>query len=255
MDSPRAPLVLTMPAAQQARWRDALQALGVTCLSLPLIDIAPGPDASAPQRAVDALARADLALFVSPSAVAALDACDPWPRWPSNRIAACVGPGTAEALRRRGVATVLSPGADSPQFDSEALWSLLQARGPWRGRQVLLMRGEGGRDWLGERLQAEGARLNDFVLYRRQAPRPEAATLAVLDDWRARGLAPVWLLSSSQALGFGRELGLLPPGSPALATHPRIVAAAEAAGLQVRAVRSEAAAIAAAWRSLDPRAP
>lgn len=242
----RAPLVLTMPAAQQARWQASLQALGVTCLSLPLIEIEAGPD---PQPACQALAKADLVLFVSPSAVAALDACDPWSTWPTRCAAACVGPGTAEALRKRGLHTIWSPPADSPQFDSEALWPLLQVHGPWTGKTVLLMRGDGGRDWLGERLSAEGARLQDFVLYRRRAPRPEPRILAALQALRAGGQEPLWLLSSSQALGFGRDLGLLPAGTPALATHPRIVAAAQAAGLTVREVRSEAAAIAQAWQT------
>ena len=242
------PLVLTTPASQQQRWHQALAREGVVLASLPLIDIAPAADPGLAAQALCALLRGPrLVLFVSPSAVQALPGFDGH-NWPVATWAACVGPGTARVLRARGVERVLCPPDDSPQFDSEALWPLLQGLGDWAGAQVLIMRGDGGRDWLAERLQAQGAEVEAFALYRRTAPAstPEwVATRAGLS-----GQTPIWLLTSSQALAHGLSLGVIQRGATALCTHPRIAAAAHAAGLQVQEVRSEPAAVAQAWRAL-----
>ncbi|MBB5206022.1 uroporphyrinogen-III synthase [Inhella inkyongensis] len=231
-------LVLTMPAGQQARWRAALEAQGVVCASLPLLEIQPLPEAVGPAWA--ALTEAALAIFVSPSAVAALDGSD-WAQWPAQTVAACVGPGTALALSQRGVPQVLCPPPDSAQFDSEALWPLIQELGPWVGRTVLIFKGEGGRDWLAERLLQEGAKLQAFNLYLRVPPSHSEEQLATL------GVAPLWLLTSSQGLDVALACGWIRSGAQALATHPRIAEHARRAGLRVELVRSEPEAVAQAW--------
>ena len=54
---------------------------------------------------------------------------------------------------------IVEPPVDSPQFDSDALWPLLAAR-DWRGRRVLILRGDGGRDWLADTLRSSGAEVD-----------------------------------------------------------------------------------------------
>lgn len=241
------PLVLTSPASQQQRWRDALAQEGVALASLPLIEIGPAADPGLAAQALAALLRGPrLALFVSPSAVQALPGFD-GRNWPALTWAACVGPGTASALRARGVDRIVCPAVDSPQFDSETLWPLLKAQGDWVGARVLILRGDGGRDWLAEQLQAEGAVVEAYSLYRRMRPTESPAwsvSRAALKDQ-----APIWLLTSSQALAHGLGLGVIHAGATALCTHPRIAAAARAAGLSVQEVRSEPVAVARAWRA------
>jgi uroporphyrinogen-III synthase len=129
-------------------------------------------------------------------------------------------------------AQIDAPAPDAPQFDSEALWAVVQERaraaqtqGPAR---VLIVRGAdgqgqmAGRDWLAQQLQQAGLQLLQVVAYARRAPVLSAqqqahARQAVQDgSW--------WLFSSSEA---AVHLQLACPAldvsrAQALATHPRI---------------------------------
>lgn len=246
------PLVLTRPAAQAGAWIQALAELGVPAVSWPLIAIGPAPEADAPGRAWQQLAGTDLAFFASPNAVAALFAArPPGAAWPAHTWAATVGPGSAAALGEAGVppARILTPAGDASQFDSEALWPLIERHGPWHGRPVLLLRGQGGREWLGDRFAEAGALVQAIGVYSRCAPQPTAAECDQLRQWMAPEAGALWLLSSSEAVGhwMGLSGGQL-PALHALATHPRIAQAAMAAGLQVRTVAPDPAAVAAAWQ-------
>ncbi|MBN8503255.1 MAG: uroporphyrinogen-III synthase [Burkholderiales bacterium] len=234
------PLVLTRPAAQAVDWARQLEALGVEVRSCPLIDIEPDPPGCAAAWA--AWPETDAAFFSSPAAVAAMGD-GPWERLP---LAACVGPGTAAALRAAGAHRVLSPPHDAKLFDSEHLWPLLQEAGPWSGRRWLWLRGEGGRDWLMQRLQDVGAVLRPIGVYHRMPPRLSAEELVA-----ALAHPGLWLFSSSEAMAHlaqrcPRQLALHPPA--ALATHPRIVEAAERLGMKATLVRAEPLAVAQAWR-------
>lgn len=249
-----APLVLTRPAAQQAAWCEALTALGVPVRGWPLIDIGPAPDPRAPSAAWRMLPSARLAFFASPNAVEAFMAARPPGQvWPTACWAACVGPGSADALRAAGVPPqrVLAPDVEAAQFDSEALWPLLmQVVQEWRGQPAMLLRGQGGREWLADRLRAQGAQVHAIAVYQRQCPQPDASALAQLRSWMGEAPAPLWLLSSSEAVTNWRALVGMPlPPLPVLATHPRIAQAAREAGLNVTEVAPTVAAVAEAWRS------
>lgn len=251
--------MLTRPAAQQAAWCQALTVLGVPVRGWPLIDIGPAPDPGAAPSAWQWLPSARLAFFASPNAVEAfMSARPPGQVWPAACWAACVGPGSAEALRAAGVPAqrVLAPDVEAAQFDSEALWPLLMQVSPdWRGRPVLLLRGQGGREWLSDRLRAEGAQVHAVAVYQRQRPQPDALALAQLKAWMHEVPEPLWLLSSSEAVVHWQALVGQPlPPLPALATHPRIAQAAREAGLQVTEVAPTVTAVAAAWQN-HVRAP
>jgi uroporphyrinogen-III synthase len=256
-------LIVTRPAVQAATWVAALQALGCEAQSLPLIGIA-ALDDSAPLRAAwRALPSYALVMFVSANAVqhffAAAAAAGA--AWPAAVRAAATGPGTAAALRAAGVpaGAVVEPAADAVRFDSEALWAQL-AHEDWAGRQALVVRGEDGRDWLADTLNARGARVDFVAAYRRLAPQPDAAGLALLAQALAEPDRHLWLFSSSEAVA---HLQALAPGADwsrgaALATHPRIAAAARAAGfggVAMTAPAAEAVAqAAAAWPSIQSTA-
>lgn len=246
-------LILTRPQAQAADWLQRLQALGVEAQSLPLIDIEPGDGAQA-RAAWAALPEAALALFVSPNAVAAFFVAHADAAWPAHTLAACVGPGSARALAEAGVPAlqIVQPPPDAESLDSEHLWPLLEHR-DWRGKLALMLRGEGGRDWLAQRLRECGARTQDFHLYRRVCPRLDAAGQALLDETlRERH---VWLLSSAESLAHLRTLapaGFDFSGQRAIATHERIAAAARTLGFgQVVLARPDAASVNAAHRMIS----
>lgn len=252
-------LLLTRPRPQLADWTHRLQAQGVQVAPLPLIDIAPPASADAVRAAWQRLPGCALAVFVSPNAVDGFFALQPADRpWPET-LAACVGPGSARALAARGVPAelIVQPAADAASLDSEHLWLRLQAR-DWRGRRVLLLRGNGGREWLAERLTEAGAEVEAVSVYCRAAPVLDAAERLVLARALAEPASHAWLLSSAEAVGHLQQLlaaagpsgaaGL--SGQRAIATHERIAAAASAAGFApVVLTRPDPAAIAAALQA------
>ncbi|TKI18559.1 fused uroporphyrinogen-III synthase HemD/membrane protein HemX, partial [Bacillus pumilus] len=127
------------------------------------------------------------------------------------------------------------------RFDSEALFAALVDRlglAALTGRPVLIVRGDGGREWLADRLREAGALVEAVCAYRRVVPAPSAEAWA-----RVRGLvggAPhAWLLTSSEGV---RNLDALTQASlepaeraallhaPIVAPHPRIAETAQAVG-------------------------
>src|SRR5439155_1658691 len=97
-------------------------------------------------------------------------------------------------------AAIGEPPPDAAQFDSEALWERLAAR-DWRGAPVLVVRGDGGRDWLAQRLRERGAQVAFVAAYHRAAPRFDAAQRQLLDAtlppqrWLWTGAALLLLLT------------------------------------------------------------
>ena len=280
-------LIVTRPAEQAAAWVVELQALGCDAHALPLIAIAAVDDPAPLRAAGSALARYTLVMFVSanavqhffaaafvaadsaasvaaPAAPAAPAATSALAVWPPGVRAAATGPGTAAALRAAGVPgpLIIEPAADAARFDSEALWAQV-AHEDWAGRRVLVVRGEDGRDWLADTLRERGAALEFLAAYRRLAPLPDAAGLALLAQAAAEPAAHLWLFSSSEAIA--RLCGLVPDAdwsrSQALATHPRIAAAARSAGFgqvvltapSAQAVAEAAAEAAAEWPSIQSK--
>jgi uroporphyrinogen-III synthase len=173
VSAPRRPRVLvTRPAAQAAVWVERLRATGIDAEALPLIAIVAVADRRGLQAAWAGLAARRLVVFVSSNAVVHFFAGRPPDLvWPAGVVAAAPGPGTAEALRDVGVAeaAIVAPASDAPQLDSESLWARLQGR-DWRGASVLIVSGDGGRDWLAERLREAGATVESLPAYRREAP-------------------------------------------------------------------------------------
>jgi uroporphyrinogen-III synthase len=154
-------------------------------------------------------------------------------------------------LLRAGVAPAVldAPPADAAQFDSEALWARVSHQ-VQAGSRVLIVRGRDavaldatgaadtvapdaagvGRDWLAQRLQQAGARVEWVVAYQRTAPVWLAPERALAQQAASDG--SVWLFSSTQAVTH--LLALLPgqawTAARAVATHARIAQALRNAG-------------------------
>ncbi len=232
-------VIVTRPAAQAKTWVERLRTRGIDAESLPLIEIAPPADVAPLRSAWAGLTTCRLVVFVSANAVLHFFAERPaGVDWPEGLEAGAPGSGTAEALRAAGLAeaVVVMPAAHATQFDSESLWARLHGR-DWRGARVLVVRGDGGRDWLAERLAGAGAWVDTVSAYRRLAPSFAGAQRERLDAAIAAGNV-VWLFSSSEAIanlehavGAGHW-----HAARAVATHPRIAARAKALGFGVVAI-------------------
>jgi uroporphyrinogen-III synthase len=227
-------VLVTRPAAQAHAWVELLRGSGVDAVALPLIGIEPAVD---PQPVRDAwldLASQRLVAFVSPNAAEHFFRHRPADaEWPAATLAGSPGPGTSKTLMALGVppSCLVEPASDAPQFDSEALWSRLSLH-DWNGRQALVVRGDGGREWLAQTLRQHGAHVRLIGAYRRAVPRFDAAQASLLDAAIARPLDHLWLFSSSEAI---RHLSAARPhaewsASVAAASHPRIAEQARAVG-------------------------
>ena len=147
----------------------------------------------------------------------------------------------AEAAAPAGATAETGNGGNGTRFDSEALFAALSARlglAALSGRPVLIVRGDGGREWLADRLREAGAQVEPVCAYRRIVPTPGAGAWA-----RVRALlsgAPhAWLLTSSEGV---RNLATLARAAlapaeyeallhvPLVVPHPRIAETARAAG-------------------------
>lgn len=234
--TPSAPRVLvTRPQREAVSWVQGLQAQGVDAQALPLIDIAPARDALTLTQVWGHLSDHDAVMFVSANAVRHFMAARP-AGVPVPEVQAWgTGPGTEAALREAGWSAQLirCPGDAAPQFDSEALWALVQDEvraWPNQGtpHRVLIVRGGdaqgrmAGRDWLARQMAAAGLQVGQCTAYVRQAPVWDAAQRTRARQALAQG--HWWLFSSSEAAVHLQQA--LPDAdlrpARALATHPRI---------------------------------
>jgi uroporphyrinogen-III synthase len=248
-------LIVTRPRAQAAAAVAQLRADGVDAVALPLLEVEPIADPAVLRARWAELRAYKLVMFVSANAVQSFFAAAPADAalWPRHTLAASTGPGTTAALVAAGVpaAQVVAPGAAATQLDSEALWQEL-SRHPWAGTRALIVRGEGGREWLAQTLGAAGARVDMVAAYRRTLPRLDGEEAALLAAAQARPQAFVWHFTSSEAV---RHLPLLAPGatwssSSAFAAHERIAQAAREIGFaQVQTLAPGAEPLLLAWRA------
>jgi uroporphyrinogen-III synthase len=257
-------ILVTRPEPQASQWAQQLQGQGVQARALPLMDVGPPAEPAAVQALWQGLAQHRCLMFVSPNAVQwfarqAPSGCT----WPEHTMLAAPGPGTAqaalEALSPHGLSAqqLVSPSADSEQFDSEHLWPLLQGMA-WAEQSVVVVGGgeEGqpkGRQWLSQQWAQAGAAVHTVVAYERHAPRWEAAHTALAQEAYAQPADHAWLLSSSQAVAHLINLMGRPPLSAvALCTHPKVAATAKEAGFdRVVDTRPQAADVAKACQQLS----
>jgi uroporphyrinogen-III synthase len=249
-------VLVTRPAAQAAAWVRSLAGHGIDAVALPLIDIVPPADLAAVQDAWRSLPGRRLVVFVSPNAAEQFFVHGPQgTAWPPQVQAGSVGPGTTQVLLQLGVPApcVVEPAADAVQFDSEALWQRLQTQS-WQGASVLVVRGDGGRDWLADTLRRQGAQVSFVAAYRRVAARFDDIDLRErLDAALAQPREHLWFFSSSEAI---EHLVQARPQAAwrdacAIATHPRIAQRARDAGFAaVHETRPTLEAVVACIQSL-----
>jgi len=224
-------VLVTRPEAQAGTLASLIGAHGGAAVCFPLIDIAPVKDW---QPLDDAIVRLDsfcLAIFISPNAVQfGLPRILSRRPWSQALRAVAIGPGTVKCLGEYGISGVIVP---EKRFDSEALLELPAFQADQvAGKNVLVLRGNGGRELLAETLRARGASVECVTCYCRTAPTDGTAIMSLL---RNNGLDAVTLSSSE---GLRNLLQLLDTGSrerllvlPVFVPHQRIAEEAGRLGL------------------------
>jgi uroporphyrinogen-III synthase len=230
-------VVITRPRQQAEPLARAVAALGRTPLILPLLEISPLADETPLRAALADLRRYALVAFVSPNAVDAAFAHVA--AWPPEVALAVVGEGSRAALARHGIEAGryrIHVPLDPARSDSEHLLQALDVAA-LRGRRVLVVRGETGREVLPDALRAAGADVETVAAYRRAVPTLDPDMAASL---RALLAAPNdWIITSSEALrGLAGLVAQLDGGSSVaelqqqhlIVPHARIAETASALG-------------------------
>ena len=219
-------------------------------LALPLIGIAPRL-AGRVDAAWSGLARQRLVVFVSPNAADSFMARRPAEHGLAGRRARGIArPGhDAPAGRRRRAAR--GDRRAGRRIGAVRLGGALGAsrRLDWQDAGVLLVRGDGGRAWLADRLTAHGASVAAVAAYRRVVPGTRCRRAGAA---RRRLAAPgrhLWLFGSSEAIdnlqllaGAPRLVGVARAGDASAHRRARPSAPASAGCIEARPTLAAATA-------------
>lgn len=160
-------VLVTRPAHQSQRLCELIEAEGGRAVLLPAIEILDPQDINAARELLDRLDEFDIAIFISANAVSkTMGMLSPCHDWPPHLKVAAVGARTAEELERRGRPVDIRP---HQQFNSEALLALNMMRDV-TSKRIVIFRGEGGRELLGDTLRERGAQVEYAEVYRRGKP-------------------------------------------------------------------------------------
>ena len=225
--------LVTRPEGQASTLVDGIRALGGKPDHIPFLAIKPIVNQAALEHISQSLSQYTACIFISANAVR-----EAWPvltrisrGWPSDLVAACVGPGTANTLRELGVRQVVLP---LNRFDSEGLLAesfFDECR--CQGKTFAILRGEGGRDFLAQTLRSRGAQVDEAAVYQRSL---HPAALDRLESWVAAGGGTL-IVSSSESLQLimsaaSATLRNSLQTLPILVPHPRIADCARQLGFQ-----------------------
>ncbi len=166
-------VLVTRPAHQADALCEMIEREGGSALRLPALVIDEPTDVAHAAAVAQGLEEFDFAVFVSTNAVARTVELRGGPLPPGLRVAA-VGPATTRALEDAGATEVIAPASG---FDSEALLAL-PAFSDVSGARIIILRGDGGRELLGETLTQRGASVEYAEVYRRQPAAPPSGEVA-----------------------------------------------------------------------------
>ena len=195
-------IVVTRPREQAAQLAQRIEQAGGKAILFPLLEISLVADQRFLREIIARLHEFDLAIFISPNAVrygmeaihaaGATLSLDPSHANGRGKLKiATVGQGSAKALRELGVQEIIAP---QGRFDSEALLVLPELQHV-AGKRVVIFRGNGGRELLGDTLKVRGAIVEYAECYQRTKPQQGTAALFAVDSHAIT-------VTSSEALGY-----------------------------------------------------
>jgi len=220
-------VVVTRPREQALDLVRRIEQLGGRPLSFPLLEIEAAPDNPAMRDQIFRLQQTDFAIFISPNAVRyGMTAIRAVGKLPQSVKVATVGQGSAKALHDLGIAHVIAP---TERFDSEGLLALPELQ-KISGKHVMIFRGDGGRELLGDMLKARGAIVEYVTCYLRRKPDFDVSTLVAaapdaITVSSSEALVYLWKLLEEAS---STELAAV----PIFLTHERIAELARQQGWQ-----------------------
>ena len=187
-------VLVTRPEHQAGPLCRLIEQYGGIAIRCPTLVIAEPRDWKPALAILDRLADYDLVIFTSVNAVdRALPLIQERGGFPARLDIAAIGQATARALERQGVTRCLRP---EQSFTSEALLALPRLQ-KVNAQNMVIVCGEGGREYLADTLTARGAQVDRAEVYRREPPATD--TKSLMDSW-ARDEIGVIVITSTESL-------------------------------------------------------
>jgi len=220
-------VLVTRPEHQANELCQRIESLGGSTIRFPVLQIDDIDDTTHLHAQIEKLDTFDVAIFISPNAVKkAVNIIQSKKRWPKSVKIAAVGKTSAKALDSLGLIADIFP---SKRFNSEALLSLQEMQNI-AGKNIIIFRGEGGRELLAEKLKERGATVEYAECYKRS--RPDTDVSALLRHW-SRGEISIIVTTSNEGLhNLYDMVGQL--GRQWLSKSPMIVISDRAADLAMQ---------------------
>lgn len=224
-------ILVTRPAHQAGHLAELIQQAGGTPILFPVLEIADLPDLHALHDIIDRLEQFQLAIFISPNAVQkAMNQIRARRELPSQLKLAAIGKGSRKALAQFGIQEVIAP---TQRFDSEALLECPELQ-QVAGQHIVIFRGDGGRELLGDELQRRGASIEYAECYRRQKPAVDNTRLRFL--WARNELNAITVTSTESLRNLYEIAGKLCQQwlckTPVFVPHERIAQSARELGVE-----------------------
>ena len=167
----------TRPSHQQATLTRLLESKGAIILSFPSIEIVDCDASAFHLSLIDNIQHYHMALFVSRNAVEGAFRFLQADQLPPDLQLGVIGGGTYQALAEKitdlDQRLIHSPDSSNETFNSESLLAAPNLQ-QVEGKNILIFRGQQGRNLLGDELRARGATVNYCEVYRRQIPNYDA---------------------------------------------------------------------------------
>ncbi|MBL4712058.1 MAG: uroporphyrinogen-III synthase [Gammaproteobacteria bacterium] len=175
-------ILVTRPIRREVKLRQLIEGLGGGIIHYPVFTITtPTPEQIKPLLLLQKqLHNFSMAIFISPTAV---EQSQPYfPVLPKHLIIASIGSKTTQALIDRNIKVDI----EAPDHNTE---SILQSddfqKDAIKGKHILIFRGVGGRELLGETLIKRGAYINYVETYQRLLPSSPPLNTATLKTLNA----------------------------------------------------------------------
>jgi uroporphyrinogen-III synthase len=220
-------ILITRPFGREKNLRHLIEQAGGNVIHYPVFSIQPPPELEIEQliNLRDQLHNFTMAIFISPTAVEQSQIY--FPVLPEHFTIVSIGSKTTKALQQHDFHVDI----EAPEHDSESLLQTAEFQMPSiQGQRILIFRGNGGRDLLGDTLVRRGAQIRYVETYRRERP-----PLAPLTEQQVKTLDAITISSNE---GLDNLVTLMEDPTllidiPLIVPSPRIVTLARQHGFRI----------------------
>ena len=225
-------IMITRPAHQAGKLADEIAAAGGLSFLFPTLEICPTELSTENKQKIQHITQYDIIIFISPNAIEhGLDQIQSLIDLPDALQLATIGQGSAKALKNKlGKNPDICP---KENFNSEGLLATAEMQN-LKDKRILIVRGNGGREYLKQTLEQRGASVDYLNVYQRIKPIIDSTEL---EQYLQNNEIAVIVITSAESL---KNLVELTPKkailrllqTPLLLINKRLVAAANNAGFE-----------------------